>query len=226
MAESRDPEELKRAWAGWHAIGAPMRQRYARMVELGNAGARELGYTDVGALWRSNYDMPPEDFAKEEDRLWEQLKPLYVSLHAYVRGQLRKKYGKDLVSADGPIPAHLLGNIWSQEWNNVYSLMDSPKPPQSYDLTKILQERKTDARGMVKYGEFFLFRLDLLRSRRRSGSARCLQSRRTATWSATPVRGTSTRKKTCGSRCASRLRKRTFGRFTTSWGTTFISGRT
>jgi len=155
MAESRDAEELKRAWVGWHAIGAPMRQRYSRMVELGNAGAREMGYADVGALWRSNYDMAPNDFAKEEDRLWEQLKPLYLSLHAYVRGQLRKKYGNDLVPAHGPIPAHLLGNIWSQEWNNVYSLMDSPKPAQSYDLTKILQDRKTDAKGMVKYGEGF-----------------------------------------------------------------------
>ena len=159
VAESRDPEELKRAWLGWHAIGAPMRQRYARMVELGNAGAQELGYTDVGALWRSNYDMTPDDFAKEEDRLWEQLRPLYLSLHGYVRGQLRKKYGKDLVPADGPIPAELLGNIWSQEWNNVYALMDSPRPAESYDLTKILQERKTDARGMVKYGENFFVSL-------------------------------------------------------------------
>jgi peptidyl-dipeptidase A len=159
MSESHDAEELKRAWVGWHAVGAPMRQRYARMVELGNAGARELGYADAGALWRSNYDMPPDDFAKEEDRLWEQLKPLYLSLHAYVRGQLRKKYGKELVSENGPIPAHLLGNIWSQEWNNAYSLMDSPKPPQSYDLTKILQDRKTDARGMVKYGENFFISL-------------------------------------------------------------------
>jgi peptidyl-dipeptidase A len=155
MATSRDPEELKRAWIGWHAVGAPMRQRYARMVELGNQGSKELGYADVGALWRSNYDMPPDAFAKEEDRLWEQLRPLYESLHAYVRGQLRKKYGNDLVPERGPIPAQLLGNIWSQEWNNVYSLMDSPKPPQSYDLTKILQERHTDAKGMVRYGEAF-----------------------------------------------------------------------
>ena len=155
MAESRDPEELKRAWTGWHAIGAPMRQRYVRMVELGNEGARQLGYADVGALWRSNYDMPPDAFAKEEDRLWEQLRPLYLSLHAYVRGQLRKKYGNALVPERGPIPAHLLGNIWSQEWNNVYSLMDSPKPPASYDLTKILAGRKMDPRGMVKYGENF-----------------------------------------------------------------------
>jgi peptidyl-dipeptidase A len=155
FATSRDPEELKRAWVGWHAVGAPMRQRYMRMVELGNRGSRELGFADAGALWRSNYDMPPDQFANEEDRLWEQLKPLYDSLHAYVRGQLRKKYGGELVPAHGPIPAHLLGNLWSQEWNNVYDLMDSPKPPQSYNLTKILQERKTDARGMVRYGEAF-----------------------------------------------------------------------
>jgi peptidyl-dipeptidase A len=155
MATSRDPEELKRAWIGWHAVGAPMRPRYARMVELGDQGARELGYADVGALWRSNYDMPPDAFAKELDRLWTQLQPLYLSLHAYVRGQLVKKYGKDVVPPNGPIPAHLLGNPWAQEWNNVYDLMDSPKPPQSYDLTKILVDRKTDARGMVKYGENF-----------------------------------------------------------------------
>jgi len=155
LATSRDPEELKRAWIGWHAIGAPMRDRYARMVELGNAGSRELGYSDVGALWRSKYDMPPDDFARELDRVWEQLRPLYLSLHAYVRGQLAKKYGKDVVPPNGPIPAHLLGNPWAQEWNNVYELMDSPKPAQSYDLSKILVERKTDARGMVKYGENF-----------------------------------------------------------------------
>jgi peptidyl-dipeptidase A len=159
MAESRDPEELKRAWMGWHAVGAPMRQRYARMVELGNQGSKELGYADVGALWRSNYDMPPDAFAKEEDRLWDQLRPLYESLHAYVRGQLRKKYGNDLVPPHGPIPAHLLGNIWSQEWNNVYALMDSPKPAQSYDLSKILQDRHTDAKGMVHYGEAFFISL-------------------------------------------------------------------
>ena len=159
MATSHDAEELRRAWLGWHAVGAPMRQRYARMVELGNAGGKELGFADVGALWRSNYDMPPDDFAKETDRLWDQLRPLYLSLHAYVRGQLRKKYGAQIVPEKGPIPAHLLGNIWSQEWNNVYDLMDSPKPAQSFDLTKILQERKTDAHGMVKYGENFFISL-------------------------------------------------------------------
>ena len=155
LATSHDPEELERAWVGWQAVGAPMRRRYARLVELGNKGSRELGYSDVGVIWRSMYDMPPDQFAKETDRLWEQLRPLYESLHAYVRGQLAKKYGSTLVPANAPIPAHLLGNLWSQEWNNVYPLMDSPKPAQSYDLTKILQERHTDAKGMVRYGEGF-----------------------------------------------------------------------
>ncbi len=156
MATSRDPEELERAWLGWHAVGAPMRQRYTRMVELGDEGARAARLPRRRAFSGArNYDMPPDQFAQDMDRLWEQLRPLYLSLHAYVRGQLAKKYGKDVVPPNGPIPAHLLGNIWAQEWNNVYDLMDSPKPPQSFDLTKILVERKTDPKGMVKYGENF-----------------------------------------------------------------------
>jgi peptidyl-dipeptidase A len=155
MAQSRNPEELKKAWIGWHAVGAPMRERYARMVELTNEGAKELGFHDSGEIWKLQYDMPAPDFEKELDRLWDQLRPFYLSLHTYVRGQLVKKYGKEMVPPNGPIPAHLLGNIWSQEWNNILPLMDVPSSPQSYDLTKILQERKTDARGMVRYGEGF-----------------------------------------------------------------------
>jgi peptidyl-dipeptidase A len=159
MAKSRNPEELKNAWAGWQAVGAPMRERYARMVQLANQGAHELGFHDVGEIWKLQYDMPADQYEKEVDRLWKQLEPFYASLHAYVRAQLVKKYGQELVSPSGPIPAHLLGNIWSQEWNNIADLMDPPKSQQSYDLTKILQDRKTDAQGMVKYGENFFVSL-------------------------------------------------------------------
>ena len=159
MAKSRDPKELKKAWAGWQAVGAPMRQRYARMVELTNEGAGELGFHDAGEIWKLQYDMPADQYEKEVDRLWQQLQPFYASLHAYVRAQLVKKYGKEIVPPNGPIPAHLLGNIWSQEWNNVADLMDAPESPQSYDLSRILQDRKTDARGMVKYGEKFFVSL-------------------------------------------------------------------
>ena len=154
MAESRDAAQLLDVWRGWHTIAVPLRPRYQRFVELANKGARELGFADTGAMWRSKYDMPPDAFAKEVDRLWEQLKPLYVSLHAYVRWKLREKYG-DVVPANGPIPAHLLGNMWAQDWSNVYDLVKPAQADPGYDLTKILEAKKTDAKEMVRYGERF-----------------------------------------------------------------------
>jgi peptidyl-dipeptidase A len=154
MATSRDPNQLLDVWRGWHSIAPPMRQEFARYVELGNKGARELGFADMGAMWRAKYDMPPDAYAKELDRLWEQVRPLYVSLHAYVRSKLREKYG-DIVPANGPIPAHLLGNMWGQEWNNIYPLVAPKDADPGYDLTAILKERETDALQMVRYGEGF-----------------------------------------------------------------------
>jgi peptidyl-dipeptidase A len=155
LANSRDPKELLSAWQGWHAIAPPMRQRYVRLVELGNRGAREMGFADVGVMWRSNYDMPPDDFSKELDRLWQQVRPLYVSLHAYVRWKLAEKYGKDAVPEDGPIPAHLLGNMWAQEWNNIYPLLAPPSGDASPDISAALRTKNIDAKGMVRYGEAF-----------------------------------------------------------------------
>ncbi len=155
LATSRDPAELKRVWMGWHSVGAPMRKRFTRFVELGNKGSREMGFTDAGALWRSKYDMPPDAFAKEVDRLWTQVRPLYQALHAYVRAQLAKKYGLDVVPENGPIPAHLLGNMWSQSWDNIYSLLSPPETQRAYDLTEILRARKSDSRQMVRHGEHF-----------------------------------------------------------------------
>ena len=129
LAKSHDPKELADVWRGWHAIAPPIKKDFIRYVELANKGARELGFPDTGAMWRSKYDMPPDAFAKEVDRLWEQLKPLYVSLHAYVRWKLKERYG-DAVPASGPIPAHLLGNMWAQDWENIYPLV-APKESRS-----------------------------------------------------------------------------------------------
>jgi peptidyl-dipeptidase A len=154
MAESRDAGELLDVWRGWHTISIPMRPQYQRFVELANKGARELGFKDSGAMWRSKYDIPPDAFAKEVDRLWGQLKPLYVSLHAYVRWKLREKYG-DVVPANGPIPAHLLGNMWAQDWSNVFDLVKPPEADPGFELTKILEAKKVDAKEMVRYGERF-----------------------------------------------------------------------
>lgn len=155
LANSRDPKELQEAWVGWHAIGAPIKPQYERFVTLANKGAKEMGFADMGAMWRSKYDMTPDAFAAELDRLWNQVRPLYLSLHAYVRNRLREKYGDSVVPANGPIPAHLLGNMWSQEWNNIYPLVAPPNADPGYDLTKILQAKGTKPLDMVRYGEHF-----------------------------------------------------------------------
>jgi peptidyl-dipeptidase A len=158
MAASRNPAELRAVWEGWHAIAPPMRSDYVRFVDLANKGARELGFADTGALWRSKYDMPPDAFGKELDRLWDQVRPLYLSLHAYVRMRLHQKYG-DAVPANGPIPAHMLGNIWAQDWSNVYPLAAPATSDRGYSLDRILASRKMTSVDMTKTAERFFMSL-------------------------------------------------------------------
>ena len=152
---SRDPEELKKAWVGWHQIAIPIRKEYVRFVELSNKGAKEMGFKDTGAMWRSKYDMEPDAFAAEMERLWQQVKPLYDSLYTYTRRKLSEKYGKEVVPEDKPIPAHLLGNMWAQQWGNIYPILAPANADRGYDLTQILKARNTDAKQMVRYGESF-----------------------------------------------------------------------
>jgi peptidyl-dipeptidase A len=155
LAESRDPAALLDAWKGWHAVGAPMRARYQRFVVLANAGARGMGFKDAGAMWRAGYDMPADDFAAEADRIWEQVKPLYLSLHAYVRSRLSAKYGAELVPPGGTIPAHLLGNMWAQEWGNIYPLVAPAGGTPTYDLTELIKAKGMTATDMAKAAEGF-----------------------------------------------------------------------
>jgi len=154
LAKDRNPARLLEVWEGWHSIAPPMKKSYARFVELSNKGARELGFSDTGAMWRSKYDMPPEAFSKELDRLWAQLQPLYLSLHTYVRAKLRERYG-DLVPEQGPIPAHLLGNLWAQDWSNLYDVAGPSQSGARFSLTDELRRRKVSATEMAKYGERF-----------------------------------------------------------------------
>jgi peptidyl-dipeptidase A len=155
MTDSHDPSELKDVWIGWHKVGAPMRQRYARFVDLSNQGAREMGFKDVGAMWRAGYDMTPEQFNAELERLWQQVRPLYLSLHTFVRARLSRYYGPNVVPPDGPIPADLLGNPWAQEWGNIFPLLGLPESSRGYDLSGLLQAKNVDPKGMVRYGEAF-----------------------------------------------------------------------
>ena len=155
MATSRKPDELLDAWRGWHAIAPPLRKDFARYAELGNKGARELGFADLGALWRAKYDMSPDQFALEVDRLWEQVRPLYLALHAYVRSRLVATYGAGVVPPRGPIPAHLLGNMWAQSWENLYPLVAPKDADPGYDLSALLRAAAYDPLRMVRSGERF-----------------------------------------------------------------------
>jgi peptidyl-dipeptidase A len=155
MAQSRDPKELATLWTGWHAVGVPMRGDYARLAELSNRGARELGFADTGALWRSQYDMTPEEFQADIERLWTQVEPLYRELHTYVRRKLIEKYGDAARRPDGMIPGDLLGNMWAQEWGNIYDVVAPPSQPLPYDLGAILKARNTNPQQLVRYGEGF-----------------------------------------------------------------------
>lgn len=158
---SRDPAALREAWVGWHSISREMKPLYARLVELGNEGAREIGFDDLGALWRSQYDMTPAELEADVDRLWDEVKPLYEALHCYVRARLQKAYGKAMVPDGKPIPAHLLGNIWSQEWENVYPLVEPYPGVGAIDLTAALRRQRYDPVKMVKRAEGFYVSLGL-----------------------------------------------------------------
>jgi len=157
MGTNRNPDQLKEMWASWHDnVGKPVKADYMRLVEMGNEGARGLGYGDVGALWRSNYDMTPEAFAALTERLWTEVKPLYQELHCFTRGKLNEKYGDSVQAKTGPIRADLLGNMWAQEWGNIYDVVaPAGAGDLGYDVTDLLVMKGYDPIKMVKAGEGF-----------------------------------------------------------------------
>jgi peptidyl-dipeptidase A len=155
LANSREEPKLKEMWLGWHAQSPSYKDKYTEYIALSNKGARQMGFADTGAMWRAQYDMPPEAFAAEMERLWQQVKPLYESLHTYTRHKLRETYGPDVVPLTGPIPSHLFGNMWSQSWDNLYPILKPKTGASGYDLTKVLEARKTDAKQMTQYAERF-----------------------------------------------------------------------
>jgi peptidyl-dipeptidase A len=152
---SRDPEELKAVWEGWRTVSPAMKDEYARMVEIANEGAQELGYPSLDQMWLSNYDMAPEEMEAEVDRLWTQVEPLYKELHCYARTRLNAQYGDEVQPKTGPIRADLLGNMWAQDWSGIYDVVKTDTPGPSYNVTQRLLEKGYDPIKMVKTGEAF-----------------------------------------------------------------------
>ena len=157
MGSNRNPDELKEMWASWQdTVGKPMKADYEKMVGISNEGARELGFADTGALWRSNYDMDPDAFAALTDKIWGEVKPLYNQLHCYTRGKLNAKYGDAVQAKTGPIRADLLGNMWAQEWGNIYDIVaPAGSGDIGYDVGELLNAKGYDPLKMVKAGENF-----------------------------------------------------------------------
>ncbi|MEO0368182.1 MAG: M2 family metallopeptidase [Pseudomonadota bacterium] len=161
LKESRDYDELLEVWLGWRTISPPYKETYQRFVELGNQGASDMGFSDLAEVWKSTYDMSPEAFTIEARRLWDQVKPFYEELHCHVRAELADYYGEDKVSLDGPIPAHLLGNMWSQTWDNIYDILEPYEGVASLNVTQALVDQGYDELKMVKTAEAFFTSLGL-----------------------------------------------------------------
>lgn len=161
LATSRDYDELVDAWTGWHSIARAYRSDYQRFVEIANSGARAYGFSDLGASWKSGYDMPASEFEAEVERLWRQVEPLYKALHCKVRTDLADKYGVDKVPLDKPIPAHLLGNMWSQQWDSIYDVVAPYPGVGDLDITGALVKQKKDAIAVTKISENFFTSLGL-----------------------------------------------------------------
>ena len=163
MTSSRDYDELLDAWTGWRTVSVPMRDKYTRFVELANEGANELGYPDLGTMWKSNYDMTPAEFEADTARLWDEVKPLYDELHCHVRAKLGEVYGTDKVPQDGPIPAHLLGNMWAQSWGFLYDVMEPYPGTSDLDVDSTLQTKNYSPQEMTRSAESFYVSLGMPR---------------------------------------------------------------
>lgn len=161
FGRSQDPSELRDVWVGWHNTATPIRGPYARFVELANQGAREVGFRDAGERWRSNYDMSAEEFETEVERLWKAVRPLYTLLHAYIRKRLHEHYGESVVPRTGPIPGHLLGNVWAQSWLNILPLVEASANSRAFDLESVLHQKSVTPKGMVEYAERFFTSIGL-----------------------------------------------------------------
>lgn len=129
------------AWQGWHTISTPMRADYQRFVELTNEGAKEMGFANTGEVWRAGYDMTPAEFQAETDRLWKQVEPLYTQLQCYARNKLTEKYGPQ-GEVNGLIPAHLTGNLWQQDWSNLWPILEPYRGVGSLDISAALQNQR------------------------------------------------------------------------------------
>ncbi|KAF2357889.1 Peptidase M2 peptidyl-dipeptidase A [Trinorchestia longiramus] len=160
MMKSRDYDELKHVWEEWRlSSGALMKEDYKRFVNLANDAAQLNGFDNMGEMWLYPYESAT--FKDDMKKLWQQLRPLYEQLHAYVRRKLRETYGEDKVSKRGAIPAHLLGNMWAQSWSNIYDLIQPYPNKPSLDVTQFMIAQGYTPERMFRLSDNFFQSLNL-----------------------------------------------------------------
>ncbi|XP_052286831.1 angiotensin-converting enzyme-like [Dreissena polymorpha] len=166
MSHSRDPDVLLGAWWGWrNATGPLMKDKYERMIGLLNKGATDNGFANYADAWEESQFDSTDDIEEQAAKLWMEIKPLYEQLHAYVRHRLAayyhdyRSFNNDIkfwgVFRQGAMPAHLQGNMWSQQWENIYDIVKPYPEEVEKDYDKMLKEKVFDAAKLFKMAEQF-----------------------------------------------------------------------
>uniref|UniRef100_A0A182LUT3 Angiotensin-converting enzyme n=1 Tax=Anopheles culicifacies TaxID=139723 RepID=A0A182LUT3_9DIPT len=160
LAKSRDPEELKYYWVQWHAVaGKPVRKDFDEYVSLNREAAQLNNFTSGAEYWLDAYE--DDTFEQQVDAAIEQIRPLYEQIHGYVRYKLRKHYGNDIVSEKGPIPIHLLGNMWGQTWDNIADITTPFPNKKLLDVTEEMVRQGYTPVKMFEMGDEFFQSLNM-----------------------------------------------------------------
>ncbi|XP_046974941.1 angiotensin-converting enzyme-like [Vanessa cardui] len=154
MEHSREREILEWVWLAWREKMTLMKELYEKLIYVENKAARRNGYTDIGASWRDELEIP--NLREISHKLYKNIKPLYALLHGVVRYYLRREYG-DIVPEKGPIPAHLLGNLWSQNWEPILDMI----VPNAINLDDRMKSLNWTVKDMVKRAEDFYVSIGL-----------------------------------------------------------------
>lgn len=164
MSRSRDPEVLRDAWISWRddvSREGQMREDYREFVQLANTGARDNGYSDYGHFWRQSQFFQTPDIDRQVASLWRETRPLYVQLHAYIRRKLRQQYGSDVIGESGTIPAHLLGDMWAQDWSNIFDLADPFPTSATPEVTTSGDDVISDVTERLQAAEAYFLQVGL-----------------------------------------------------------------
>ncbi|XP_055703500.1 angiotensin-converting enzyme-like isoform X2 [Phlebotomus papatasi] len=155
LISSRDPEELKYYWKQWYdKAGTPTRESFNRYIELNREAAQLDGYNSGAESWLDEYE--DETFEAQLENIFNQIRPLYEQLHAYVRFKLGEKYGRDIVPEKGPIPMHVLGNMWGQTWSEIAQILVPYPDKKLLDVTdEMVKQGYTPVSMFQKGDEFF-----------------------------------------------------------------------